>query len=207
MGKFDLRPNEASIELGIRNEFLPRDPTVSEKTPEEFNFALQVEACLDAIRDPAERQIAFECLSVIARLSKNNTDLQIRPGTLDLLRVIREAVHDYWEVWMTNHSPADMTDAGAAATTDTAHAPLPPLVPGTGGGTVPPPLPQASDMKFELNERLARRIFFDAPPDGQGGTTAFLARNAVRICFDVSWADGASHAAADIDGIVVPCTY
>lgn len=43
----------------MNGNLLPRDPTVSEKTPEEVNFALQVELLLNGIQDPAERQIGI----------------------------------------------------------------------------------------------------------------------------------------------------
>ncbi|KAJ3058391.1 Phosphorylase b kinase regulatory subunit alpha, partial [Quaeritorhiza haematococci] len=87
--------------IQVGREFLPRDPTISEKTPEEFNFALQVESLLDVIRDPAERQIAVECLVVIARIGERNPEIQIHSGTLDLLRIIRDAVQRHWQKWVS----------------------------------------------------------------------------------------------------------
>ncbi|KAI9226192.1 MAG: glycosyl hydrolases family 15-domain-containing protein [Piptocephalis tieghemiana] len=52
--------------IRVRHALLPRDPTTSEKTAEEFSFAFVVEVLLDVIRDPAERQIAVEALMAIA---------------------------------------------------------------------------------------------------------------------------------------------
>ncbi|RKP13433.1 glycosyl hydrolases family 15-domain-containing protein, partial [Piptocephalis cylindrospora] len=55
-----------SMGIRVRHALLPRDPTTSEKTAEEFSFAFVVEVLLDVIRDPAERQIAVEALMAIA---------------------------------------------------------------------------------------------------------------------------------------------
>ncbi|KAJ3036286.1 hypothetical protein HDV00_002943 [Rhizophlyctis rosea] len=91
----------------IGKEFMPRDPTVSEKTPEEFNFALQVEHLLDVIPDPAERQIAVECLVVISRLSERNPELHLsNEKTVALLPIIREAMTRFWDVWVAEQQAA-----------------------------------------------------------------------------------------------------
>ncbi|KAI8814804.1 glycosyl hydrolases family 15-domain-containing protein [Cladochytrium replicatum] len=84
----------------IGPSLLPRDPTVSEKTPEEFNFALQVESLLDAIRDPAERQIAVECLMVISRIEERNPEIKVKGATIDLMKIIRDAVQRFWSQWI-----------------------------------------------------------------------------------------------------------
>ncbi|ORY50715.1 phosphorylase kinase alphabeta [Rhizoclosmatium globosum] len=88
----------------IGREFLPRDPTISEKTPEELNFALQVESYLDVIRDPAERQIAVECLMVVSRIADRNPEIQINAGPLDLMKIIRDAVSQFWIRWVGDQS-------------------------------------------------------------------------------------------------------
>lgn len=85
--------------LKIHKAFLPRDPTVSEKTPEEFNFALQVESILDIIRDPAERQIAVELLMVISKIQNRNPELRIGNQVIDLGAIIRDAIQRFWEKW------------------------------------------------------------------------------------------------------------
>ncbi|KAJ3263115.1 Phosphorylase b kinase regulatory subunit alpha, partial [Borealophlyctis nickersoniae] len=97
----------------IGKELLPRDPTVSEKTPEEFNFALQTEHLLDVIPDPAERQIAVECLMVISSLGERNPELQLSgEKTVDLVPIIRDAITRFWDAWVaeqqtTNGFPVD----------------------------------------------------------------------------------------------------
>ncbi|KAI3649255.1 hypothetical protein MP228_005890, partial [Amoeboaphelidium protococcarum] len=54
---------------------LSRNPTVSEKTPEEISFALLVDSMLSYI-DPAERMIAIECLTILYDVDQvhNNLD-------------------------------------------------------------------------------------------------------------------------------------
>ncbi|KAI9366909.1 hypothetical protein DFJ73DRAFT_806105 [Zopfochytrium polystomum] len=153
----------------VGKQFLPRDPTVSEKTPEEFNFALQVESHLDAVRDPAERQIAFECLTVIARIAARHPDAAITSGTVDVLRVIRDAVGQFWTHWRARHSPADLAAASAVIFGSAA-------APSAAGA-------QPSDLSFEANEGMARRLFFDLAPDGPDGTMAYLARSSAALCF------------------------
>lgn len=46
---------------------------------------------------------------------------------------------------------------------------------------------QGTDLSFEKNERLARRIFFDLRQDGNNGTMSYLAASCVRHAFGVSW--------------------
>ncbi|KAG0796884.1 hypothetical protein G6F22_004816 [Rhizopus arrhizus] len=80
--------------LVIKNHSLPRDPTVLEKTAEEFNFALAVESFLGWFADPAERQIAVEVLSTAYE------DLPERKEqALDLPMIIERAIRRFWEKW------------------------------------------------------------------------------------------------------------
>ncbi|KAJ3333303.1 Phosphorylase b kinase regulatory subunit alpha [Blyttiomyces sp. JEL0837] len=188
----------------VGKDFLPRDPTVSEKTPEEFNFALQVESYLDVIRDPAERQIAVECLMVISRIAERNPEIQISSGPLDLMRVIRDAVSQYWIKWTTEQTPAGV-GAAVAALSDEPPGPRSPLVGPASTGISP----QGSftniysDTSFERNERLARRLFFDLPQEGREGSMSYLAKSCVRICFDVSWAGDNTDEMGDSLGVSI----
>ncbi|KAJ3219851.1 hypothetical protein HDU67_009039 [Dinochytrium kinnereticum] len=185
--------------ISIGREFLPRDPTVSEKTPEEFNFALQIEYLLDVIRDPAERQCVVECLVVISRISDRNPEIRLSAGPLDLMRVIRDAVSRFWARWVKDQSPG----AAAAFAHDQqslATEPVPAfqgnlaetrrstvnvsIAPSTSNSN----LAAITDLTFDKNERLARRLFFDLPQDGRDGTMSYLAESCVRLCFDVQWA-------------------
>lgn len=82
--------------LKIGKAFLPREPTVNEKTPEELNFALQTETLLDHISDPAERQIAVDCIVVISRIEERNPLITLHCGAIDVLHIIREAIRTFW---------------------------------------------------------------------------------------------------------------
>lgn len=42
------------------------------------------------------------------------------------------------------------------------------------------------DWSFDRHERVARRLFFDLPQDGKGGTMDYLAASCVSIVFNVS---------------------
>ncbi|KAJ3028494.1 UNVERIFIED_CONTAM: hypothetical protein HDU68_001562 [Siphonaria sp. JEL0065] len=158
----------------IGREFLPRDPTISEKTPEELNFALQVESYLDVIRDPAERQIAVECLMVVSRIADRNPEIQINAGPLDLMKIIRDAVSQFWQRWVGDQSAAAVAAFVSSLEAKT-HSPRPESQNNT------------PDLSFEKNERFARRLFFDLAQEGKDGTMAYLAKSSVRISFDVGW--------------------
>lgn len=67
------------VKLG--EDTLPRDPTISEKPPDEFNFAAMVELFLGSYQDPAEREIAIETLSVISYIQDNYPDLKANINT------------------------------------------------------------------------------------------------------------------------------
>ncbi|RKO84593.1 hypothetical protein BDK51DRAFT_32875, partial [Blyttiomyces helicus] len=177
----------------IGKELLPRDPTVSEKTPEELNFALQIESLLDVIRDPAERQVAVECLVVISSLGERNPEIQLNASeTIDLLSVVRTAIETFWIKYTANNrkiiedavapSSASADDgalpgAGCSSTTPSLLASVECAVPGLDR----PPV----DIGFGARERLARRVFFDLPQEGPDGTMAFLAEACVRSAFAV----------------------
>ncbi|KAI9206273.1 glycosyl hydrolases family 15-domain-containing protein [Polychytrium aggregatum] len=196
----------------IGKEFLPRDPTVSEKTPEEFNFGLQVESLLDHIPDPAERQIAVECVTVIHRIGDRNPEIQIKPDALDLMKVVRAAIQNYWQDWAKKSPNLEAMSAFTDAVDDIQecndlHCPRPSAIaqsseakgngaPGQPPRRSSPPLEKmkegakmqiSPDLTFERNERLARRLFFDLPQDGKDGTMAYLATSCVRLLFDVKW--------------------
>jgi hypothetical protein len=46
---------------------------------------------------------------------------------------------------------------------------------------------EGSDLSFEYNEKVARRIFFDVRQDGLKGTMSFLASTCVRSVFSVAF--------------------
>eukprot|EP00842_Homolaphlyctis_polyrhiza_P003728 jgi/Hompol1/4356/HPOL_001754-RA len=102
--------------LGIGKAFLPREPITSETTPEELNFALQVEALFDNIRDPAERQIAVELLVVISRIEDRNPEIKLTGKPIPVLQIIRVAVAKFWHNWISEqgHGTASSTASARA---------------------------------------------------------------------------------------------
>ncbi|KAG2199209.1 hypothetical protein INT47_010584 [Mucor saturninus] len=85
--------------LQIGSHFLPRDPTVFEKTPEEFNFALAVEGFLGILRDPAERQVAVEILSLIYRIQKQNPNAPMIEANINIPEIMDSAISEFWNIW------------------------------------------------------------------------------------------------------------
>ncbi|KAI9001604.1 glycosyl hydrolases family 15-domain-containing protein [Gaertneriomyces semiglobifer] len=103
-----LLSNVEGIVVG--QAYLPSNPTVYEKTAQELNFALQVESLLDVIRDPAERQIAVECLMCLQKISERNPEMNLKKGKLDLMRIVRDAVATFWEGWVKEHASETSVD-------------------------------------------------------------------------------------------------
>jgi phosphorylase kinase alpha/beta subunit len=86
--------------LKLGENTLPRDPTISEKTPDEFNFAVMVELFLGSYQDPAEREIAIETLSVISYIQDNYPDLKAVEGVVDLTYIISNGLRIFWDEWV-----------------------------------------------------------------------------------------------------------
>ncbi|KAI8147513.1 glycosyl hydrolases family 15-domain-containing protein [Fennellomyces sp. T-0311] len=89
---------DSSQGLRIRQHTLPRDPTVLEKTAEEFNFAIAVEGFLAWLIDPAERQIAVETLTVIYKLKERNPEMRLA-SMIDIVQIMDTAVEFFWSKW------------------------------------------------------------------------------------------------------------
>ncbi len=143
--------------IKVNSETLPRDPTISEKTPEEISFALQVESLLNGIHDPAQRQMAVECLSMISEIERRNPEIQIGGGheVLNLVSILDEACRICWVRWVQKD--------------------------GERLGVNP------QQQSFEHNETLARRLFYDLPQSGKDGSMNFLARAAFKtVPYDVN---------------------
>ncbi|KAF9358964.1 hypothetical protein BGX26_000506 [Mortierella sp. AD094] len=145
----------------IESHVLPRDPIISEKTPEEFNFALAVENFLGVILDPAERQIAVETLMVIAKIEDRNPGMEVQPEVIDLPAIMREAISKFWTKWVVN-GPGGRGQ-------------------GIPGGGLVGPKPGLEEVGFEHHEGLARGMFYDLPQEGKEGSFAYLARAALKL--------------------------
>ncbi|KAF9116148.1 hypothetical protein BGX27_004488 [Mortierella sp. AM989] len=147
----------------IGSHVLPRDPIISEKTAEEFNFALAVENFLGVIHDTAERQIAVETLMVIAKIEDRNPGMEVQPEVIDLPLIMREAMEKFWTKWVINSaSGRGQGTAGEATGLTIATANL-------------------GDLSFEHHEELARRMFYDLPQEGKEGSFAYLARAVLKL--------------------------
>ncbi|KAF9375773.1 hypothetical protein CPB97_011252 [Podila verticillata] len=144
-----------AVGFRIGAHYLPRDPIVSEKTPEEFNFALAVENFLGVIQDPAERQIAVETLMVIAKIEDRTPGMEVQPEVIDLPLIMHEAMDKFWTKWVVN-GPG----SGQAASSSSF---------------------AKEEAGFVHHERLARRMFYDLPQDGKEGTFAYLARAVLKL--------------------------
>ncbi|KAJ3375103.1 hypothetical protein GGF31_005825 [Allomyces arbusculus] len=161
------------IELG--QVTLPREPTVSDKTAGEFNFALQIENLLDGVPDPAERQICIELLMLIWEHLDKTPDMRL-PAVIPVTQIIRDAVNLFWKHKScgTRDQPAD-TPSLSASKLPVGESVDSLLKDTTGGnGKIVRPSRLTLDSRFEKNAALARQQFFDLPPDAENGTAAFL---------------------------------
>jgi hypothetical protein len=191
------------------------------------HVALQVENLLDNIIDPAEHQIAVECLVVISKIEDRNPELTLSAGGFDLKVLINESIKTFWDKWISEKANQNIltplitkTDVVKKAI-DSALSPI-------HTGPLSPPIKQngahhielstlqtvsksiaganptatnlhdkletpttsqnpGTDLSYEKNDRLARRIFFDLRQDGVNGTMSYLAAACVRHAFGVSW--------------------
>ncbi|KAG0330371.1 hypothetical protein BGZ99_004741 [Dissophora globulifera] len=157
----------------VGSHVLPRDPIISEKTPEEFNFALAVENFLGVILDPAERQIAVETLMVIAKIEDRNPGMEVQPEVIDLQLIMREAMSKFWTKWVVN-------GPGGRGQGIPGGAPGSKVV-ATGASLATGSKPAPEEVGFEHHEGLARGMFYDLPQEGKEGTFAYLARAALKL--------------------------
>jgi hypothetical protein len=198
-------------------------PTISESTPEELNFgilsfneAFQVENLLNNIIDPAEHQIAVECLVVIKRMEERNPELTLTSNGFDLQELISETIHKFWAEWINeqispeSNSPVSQDPVLLQKVIDSAVlSPVTnnqPIINQTDVdvqsvvGEAPSALHHKLDsttpckediqgpgLSFAKNEKLARRIFFDVKQNGLKGTMAYLAATCVHRVFKVSY--------------------
>ncbi|GAB5590081.1 hypothetical protein Unana1_04981 [Umbelopsis nana] len=144
---------ERSQGLRINDHVLPREPTVLEKTAEEFNFALMVEHFLRWISDPAERQVAVETLTVIAKLQERNPEMKIMDHDIDITLIMSQAIENFWNKWVEKNK--ENWESSKLF---------------------------SGDFGVESNLALARKLFFDLPQqDGSESTFSYLAASALKV--------------------------
>jgi len=139
--------------LRINDHVLPRDPTVLEKTAEEFNFALMVEHFLRWIADPAERQVAVETLTVISKIQDRNPEMKIMDHDINITQIMNQAVESFWNKW-TEKNKENWENSKLFS----------------------------GDFGAESNRSLARKLFFDLPQqDGSESTFSYLASSVLKV--------------------------
>ncbi|KAI0226124.1 hypothetical protein L0F63_004762 [Massospora cicadina] len=176
---------------------LPRDPTVSEKTPDEFNFAMLVEHFLSNFQDPAERQIAIELLAVIAHLQESQPGVEVGRREVDLVALIHRALRFFWEDWVDELKASKaaatplVTLTAASVTKSKPKGDAPAQPPSelasdhasSEGSSAPIAKPADSEtpltlprcLDFDANVPFARRLFYDLPQRTDRGTLHYLA--------------------------------
>ncbi|KAI7898371.1 glycosyl hydrolases family 15-domain-containing protein [Cokeromyces recurvatus] len=134
--------------LEIGSHHLPRDPIVFEKTPEEFNFALAVEAFLGYFRDPAEKQVAIEILIQIYQMQKSKSEFVFIEQNINIPEIMESAVADFWHTWVDKNKEtfekSPMFENG---------------------------------FDYKTHKEIANSLFYDLPLDGQESTTTYLRKS------------------------------
>lgn len=174
---------KSAVGILVNGVLLPRDPTVSEKTPEEINFALQVEVLMNAIHDPAERQIAVECLMIIWEIEKRNPELKLGSVNepVNLMKIINGAYELYWDDWVKNDAQkARESNSNSATDIDTNSGSI---SADSLGVTDSIATIDSSNLAFNYssNEEFATRLFKDLPQDGPHGTMSYLAKSMLKL--------------------------
>ncbi|KAI9189727.1 hypothetical protein H9P43_001160 [Blastocladiella emersonii ATCC 22665] len=164
---------ERSQGLAVDARTLPRDPTVADKTPGEFNFAVMVDGFLDGFRDSAERQLAVELLSWLH--SVLGLKKQRVPAVINLAQIVRDAIAIHWKKRKTGSgvnggiagSVSDLlptlqsSDSLAALATGADESASTGSVPALSRKKLPRKI--NPDALFGKNEALARKMFYDLP--------------------------------------------
>jgi hypothetical protein len=165
--------------LCVLTKTVPRNPTVADKTPGEYNFAMQIEDLLDGFKDPAERQISVELLMLIYDLLLAQRE-RLSIMEVPLGDIIRDAVERFWGKRSVPYvSQSDLKDDGAVDTT-------------FRGRVVLDDVPEhrkksrtsrnsSPEARFERYEQVARKLFYNLPVEGPGGTLEFLEESLVAI--------------------------
>jgi hypothetical protein len=155
------------------NRYLPRDPTVFEKTAEEFNFALQVESVLDGYIDPAERQVAVECLMVVAKINERNSEINIQNDKLNVDKIIRDAIKLFWGTISQNPAICNLIMMISNNSIDFHVEKI----------VVPHGRSQVARAKSFASlevESVVRKVFFDLARHGAESTTSYLTKSIIQ---------------------------
>ncbi|KAJ4443780.1 hypothetical protein ANN_05558 [Periplaneta americana] len=80
--------------IRVQGSHLPQQPTLSNMTQSELNFALLVEEMLNHIQKPEYRQVVVEMLCIVSTILSRNPELTFQ-NQLDLDHLVTEAFHIY----------------------------------------------------------------------------------------------------------------
>lgn len=78
----------------IANQYLPQQPTLSDMTKTDLNFALKIEQMFRRIAHPEYRQVTVELLFVIATILERNPELQFQ-HTVNMDSLVHEAFSQF----------------------------------------------------------------------------------------------------------------
>lgn len=78
----------------VEGHLLPAEPTLTNMSRSELSFALLVEEMLHQIVLPERRQLAVECLCIVATILSRNPELRFQQ-VLDLDQLLKEAYKMY----------------------------------------------------------------------------------------------------------------
>ncbi|KAI9468947.1 MAG: glycosyl hydrolases family 15-domain-containing protein [Benjaminiella poitrasii] len=134
--------------LQIGSHQLPRDPTVFEKTAEEFNFALAVEAFFGYFRDPAEKQVAVELMIQIYQMQKAKPKFVFIERNINIPEIMEWAIADFWQTWTEKNKETF------------AKSPI-----------------FANGFEYEAHKEMAHNLFYDLPLDGKESTSTYLSKS------------------------------
>ena len=121
--------------------------------------------------DPAERQVAVECIVVIARIEERNPLIKLNSGTIDLLKIIKEAVKGFWQKLLESN-PNLLDQSGANNTGEAINDTLKPLpVKENASNTLSAPSPSKGSSASPAVKRPNHRASI---PDSAAATYSHL---------------------------------
>ncbi|XP_071957802.1 phosphorylase b kinase regulatory subunit beta-like [Antedon mediterranea] len=89
--------------ITMAGSHLPQQPTLSDMTITDLNFALRIEEMLSRIKHPEYRQIIVELLTVISTILKRNPELEFSEK-VDMDAIINDALNEFQKDQQTSES-------------------------------------------------------------------------------------------------------
>ncbi|XP_022107551.1 phosphorylase b kinase regulatory subunit beta-like [Acanthaster planci] len=95
--------------ITIADYFLPQQPTLSDMTRTDLNFALRIEEMFSRIAHPEYRQLMVELMTVISTILKRNPELEFQ-NTVNTDALIKETLTLFKEHHASQGKSCDMQD-------------------------------------------------------------------------------------------------